>query len=103
MATYIPVFTSMIAALAAIAVAIIQALANKKQDKRETARQKNELLISKSVEASLSLAIATAKAVKRIPDAKCNGDMDSALRNAQDAKREHRAFLQEQGIKSIYE
>lgn len=53
----------------------VSELANNMKHMLEVQKEQSELLISKSVEASLSLAIATAKAVKRTPDAKCNGDM----------------------------
>lgn len=47
----------------------------KKMDQRESAREKNEIYMIKSIGAAIALAEATAKAVQRIPDAKCNGDI----------------------------
>lgn len=70
-------------------------------DKREVAREKNELFLIKTVQASLALGEATARAVQRIPDAHCNGDMHAALQYAQDVKHEQKDFLNEQAIQNI--
>lgn len=70
-------------------------------DARERAREKNELCIINSVNASLALGEATARAVQRIPDAHCNGDMHAALDYAQKVKHEQKSFLNEQAIKSV--
>ena len=48
------------------------------------------------------LATATAKAVQRIPDAHCNGDMTEALRRASEIQNEEKEFLLDQGIKHIF-
>lgn len=48
------------------------------------------------------LAEATARAVQRIPDAKCNGDMTEALAQAEKLQKEERAFILEQGINHIF-
>lgn len=52
------------------------------RDKREAAREKNEVLLIQNTRAALALAEATAIAVQRIPDAHCNGDMHAALEYA---------------------
>lgn len=49
------------------------------------------------------LAVATAKAVQRIPDAHCNGDMTAALAEASKIQKEQKQFLMDQGIKHIFE
>ena len=72
------------------------------QDKREEVREKNELYILKSVGAAIALGEATARAVQRIPDAKCNGDMHAALEYAQKIKHEQKDFLNEQAIKAVF-
>lgn len=51
--------------------------------------------------ASMALAEATAKAVQRIPEAHCNGDMDGALHYAEKIKNEQRDFLRKQAIDSL--
>ena len=73
------------------------------QDKRENAREELQLLAIQSTNAAIALAEATAKAVQRIPDAKCNGDMHAALDYAAKVKHEQKDFLTRQGIESIYE
>jgi hypothetical protein len=51
--------------------------------------------------ASMTLAEVTAKAVQRIPDAKCNGDMHSALDYATSVKNKYKDFERIQTIKSV--
>ena len=74
-----------------------------KQDEREQIREKNELCIINSVNAAIALGEATARAVQRIPDANCNGDMHAALEYAQKVKHEQKNFLSEQALKHIIE
>lgn len=73
------------------------------EDKRERLRQQQELFIVRGVNAAIALGEATAKAVQRIPDAHCNGDMHAALEYAAKVKHEQKDFLTEQGVNSIYE
>ena len=73
------------------------------QEKREKAREQHELLLVQGVNAALALGEATAKAVQRIPDAHCNGDMHAALEYAEKAKHAQRDFLAKQGVESIYD
>ena len=75
---------------------------HKALDKTDDARRKNEVIIIESVNASIALAEATAKAVQRIPDAHCNGDMHDALTYASEIKHKHRSFITEQGIDALY-
>ena len=49
------------------------------------------------------LGEATARAVQRIPDANCNGDMHQALDYVANVQRKQKDFLMELGIHSIYE
>lgn len=71
-------------------------------DEREAAREKHTLYLVKSVDAAITLVEATAKAVQRIPDAKCNGDMHEALEHAQAVKMEQKEFINEQVLKNLY-
>lgn len=75
----------------------------KQLDEREQIREKNELCIINSVNAAIALGEATARAVQRIPDAHCNGDMHAALDYAQKVKHEQKNFLNEQALKHIIE
>jgi hypothetical protein len=72
------------------------------KEKREEAKKQLELSLVQSVNASLALSEATAKAVQRIPDAHCNGDMHAALEYAAKVKHDQREFLQKQGIENIF-
>lgn len=69
------------------------------QDKREAAREKNEVLIIKSTGAALALGEATAEAIK---NGHCNGELDAALAYARTVKHEQKDFLTEQGIAALY-
>lgn len=71
-------------------------------DEREALRQQNEYMTLKSVSAAVELAEATARAVQRIPDAKCNGDMHAALDYAEQVKKEQNEFLAKQSLRTIY-
>ena len=68
----------------------------KKRDEQEKTRCEHQLLMMKSINASITLGMATAKAVGRIPDANCNGDMHKALEEAEEAQKESNAFLNKQ-------
>lgn len=72
------------------------------EKRREEARRKNEAIVIEGVMASITLGEATAKAVQRIPDAHCNGDMHAALEYATEVKNRHRDFIREQGVDALY-
>ena len=72
-------------------------------EQRERLREKQELLLIQGVRAAIALGEATAKAVQRIPDAHCNGDMHKALDYAEKVKHEQKDFLAEQGVHFLYE
>lgn len=81
-----------------------------KKKKQEAAREQREknvetymLMIAKYSRATHILAEATAKAVQRIPDAHCNGDMKQALADAEAIQKEEKNFLMDHGIKHIFE
>ena len=74
-----------------------------KIEEREKAREDLMLLQVQNTRAAVALAEATARAVKRIPDAKCNGDMDAALEYATNIKHKQKDFLAEQGIRALWE
>ena len=74
----------------------------KEQDKKEHARRKNEIIMIESMNAAIALGEATARAVQRIPDAHCNGDMHEALNYATTIKHKHKEFITEQGIDALY-
>ena len=61
------------------------------------------LLMVQSTGAAIALGEATAKAVQRIPDANCNGDMHDALNYAANIKHKQKDFLTKQGIHALYD
>lgn len=73
----------------------------KTREEREKNSEKLMLIIVKESRATNILATATAKAVQRIPDAHCNGDMTEALRRAESIQDEEKEFLFDHGIKHI--
>lgn len=87
--------------LAAVREKQEQKLERERQNRDENRREfeKNLLLTSS---AALALGEATARAVQRIPDAHCNGDMRDALNFAKKTKHEQRDFLAAQGIENIF-
>ena len=82
----------------------------KKLDKQDLDRQEREknqerlmILIMQTGRATSVLSEATARAVQRIPDAHCNGDMKKALDDAKRIQTEEKDFLINKGIKHIFE
>lgn len=75
---------------------------DKKADEREQNTERLMLMIMQTSRATNVLAEATAKAVQRIPDAHCNGDMTEALRKAAEIQKEEQQFLIDQGVKHIF-
>lgn len=74
----------------------------KKREIREQNTEKLMLYIMQTSRATNVLAEATAKAVQRIPDAHCNGDMTAALAEAARIQQEEKDFMMDQGIKHIF-
>ena len=74
---------------------------DREREEQERAREELELLNVRTTLASITLAEATARAVERIPDAHCNGDMHTALEYATKVKHEAREFLAAQATKAV--
>lgn len=74
----------------------------KDQENKEAAKRNNELMIIEGMNAAIALSEATARAVQRIPDAKCNGDMHAALEYATHIKQKHKDFITKQGVDALY-
>jgi len=70
--------------------------------KQENSRKVFEKNLLASTNAALAVSEATARAVQRIPDAHCNGDMKRAIEYASKIKHEQRDFLAAQGIDNIF-
>lgn len=75
---------------------------DRKAEEREKNTEKLMLIIMQNSRATNILAEATARAVQRIPDAKCNGDMKAALELAAKIQKEEKDFMFDQGIKHIF-
>jgi hypothetical protein len=75
---------------------------DKIKDEREKNTEKLMLMIMQTSRATNVLAEATARAVQRIPDAHCNGDMTAALEMAAQIQQEEQQFLFDQGVKHIF-
>ena len=73
----------------------------KKDAEREKAREDLQLLTIQATNAVIAPGEATARAVQRIPDAHCNGDMHAALEYASKVKHDQKDFLAKQGIQAI--
>lgn len=73
-----------------------------RRDEREKNTEKMILLIAQNSRATYTVAEATAKAVQRIPEAHCNGDMTTALEQAKRFQMEEQQFLIDQGVKRIF-
>ena len=75
----------------------------KKAEEREKAREELEFALIQGNWAAIALAEATARAVQRIPDANCNGEMHAALAYAEKVKHEQKDFLARQGVHALVE
>lgn len=79
---------------------------NKTETRREEREKNMEQLIFLIMETSRStnvLAEATARAVQRIPEAHCNGDMTAALEQSAKFQKEEQEFIIQQGVKNIFD
>ena len=75
----------------------------KRHLEQEKSREALMLMIVKSTRENTKLCIAIAKAVQRIPEAHCNGDMTEALKQVEKANREEKEFLLNHGVQHIFE
>lgn len=71
-------------------------------EEREKNTERLMLMIMQTSRATNVLAEATARAVQRIPDAHCNGDMTAALEQAAALQKEEQQFIIDQGVKHIF-
>ncbi len=76
---------------------------DQREEERERRREDMMFYLYDAINASLALGEATAKAVQRIPDAHCNGDMHAALQYATEIKRKQKDFIARQGIHALSE
>lgn len=72
---------------------------DKEMAEKEAARERNEVLVVKSIGAAIALGEAAALALK---NGHTNGETDAALEYARKMKHEQKDFLQEEAIKKLY-
>ena len=70
-------------------------------DERDKQRKELELQMFEGITACITLSTATAKAVQRIPDAHCNGDMHSALEEVQKVQEKHAKFMEKLALEHV--
>ena len=75
----------------------------RRAEERERNREEMNRLQVKTTMAAIALGEATARAVQRIPDAHCNGDMTAALKYVRTVKHEEKDFLTGLGIHALYD
>lgn len=80
-----------------------QAERDQRAEERERNRERLDMVLLRSTSAAIELCEATAKAVQRIPDAHCNGDMHAALDYAAKVKRDKKEFLTSLGVHALHE
>ena len=74
-----------------------------KAEAREKKREQLEMVLIQSTSAAIALGEATARAVQRIPDAHCNGDMHQALEYAAKVKHDQKDFLMGLGVHALHD
>lgn len=72
-------------------------------EEQEKKREQLDLVLIQSTSAAIALGEATARAVQRIPDAHCNGDMHAALEYAAKVKHNQKNFLTGLGIHALHD
>ena len=78
--------------------------AKEQREKERDERQENmQMLMMQSIRSCVILSTATAKAVQRIPDAKCNGDMTRALEDVAKIQAQQKSYIMKLGLHAIYE
>ena len=75
----------------------------KKQQEKTLNTEALILMMMQSTRANTVGITAIAKAVQRIPDAHCNGDMTSALEQMEEIQKKEQQFIIDKGIQHIFE
>lgn len=78
-------------------------LSDKKHQEQEKNLESLVLMMMQSTRANSVGIQAIARAVQRIPDAHCNGDMTAALEEMGAIQNKEKQFLMDKGIKYIFE
>ena len=75
----------------------------KQQIEKENNLQDLVLMMLQTTRANAVGITAVAKAIQRIPDAHCNGDMTKALEYMKSIQEKEKDFLMDKGVKHIFE
>lgn len=75
----------------------------KKAREHESNLESLVLMMMESTRANTVGITAIAKAVQRIPDAHCNGDMSAALEQMEQVQEKEQQFIMDKGIKYLFE
>ena len=78
-------------------------IAEEKHREEKEKRREDLMLMMTSTRENTTLCMAIARAVQRIPDAKCNGDMKKALERVEEANKKEKDFLISHGVQHIFE
>ena len=70
---------------------------------REKAKEEVEVAQLQATMGAIALCEATARAVQRIPDAHCNGDMHAALEYAANCKHQLKNVLTKVGVHALHD
>lgn len=76
---------------------------DKAREEREEQRKEYDTILLEQLISCTTLCEATAKAVQRIPDAHCNGDMTKALEYVKEKKNNRKDFFLHMGIEHLHE
>ena len=94
------------AALTGLVVWWVKRKIEKNEQKHQEHEQNLESLVLMMMQSTRANTIgiqAIARAVQRIPDAHCNGDMTAALAEMEKVQKEEKAFLIDKSVKYIFE
>lgn len=102
-------FTGIVSGVVALVLrrmeARLAARAEARKEEVETHDKAREAMLCQLVQAAwaaIALGEATARAVQRIPDAHCNGDMHAALEYAERVKHEQKEELTKWGVHALW-
>lgn len=94
------------AAITGLAIWLFQRKIEKREAKAKEHEANLEALVLMMMQTSRANTVgitAIARAIQRIPDAHCNGDMTSALAEMEAIQKKEQQFIVDKGIKYLFE
>lgn len=92
----------------AVIIGLVVGLMQKRFEKMEKAREEKErqqealqIIILDSLNGCIQLSRASAVAISRIPDARCNGDIRKALSDIDETVQRQQKLITEAGVRGI--